>query len=63
MHKDFPIEDLKTVLEDHMLLNNPNVIITPHNAFNSTEALQRILNTTSDNILGFLAGTPKNPAY
>lgn len=63
LHKDMPMEDLKTVLEDHMLLSNPKVLITPHNAFNSTEALQRILNTTADNILGFLAGTPKNTAF
>ncbi len=63
LHKDMPNEDLKTVIEDHMLLSNPNVVITPHNAFNSREALERILNTTSDNILGYLAGTPKNPAY
>ncbi len=63
LHKDMPMEDLKMVIEDHMLLKNPKVIITPHNAFNSTEALQRILNTTADNILNFLAGTPKNPAY
>lgn len=63
LHKDFPIEDLKTVLENHMLLNNPNVIITPHNAFNSREAIERILNTTSENIMGFLAGTPKNTAF
>lgn len=63
LHKDFPVEDLKTVLENYMLFNNPKVVITPHNAFNSKEALERILNTTSDNILGFLAGTPKNTAY
>jgi len=63
LHKEVDNEDLKTVLENHMLLNNPNVIITPHNAFNSREALERILNTTSDNIMGFLSGTPKNPAY
>jgi len=63
LHKDFPIEDLKTVLENHMLLNNPNVVITPHNAFNSREAIERILNTTSDNILGFLGGVSKNTAY
>lgn len=63
LHKDANIEDLKTVLENYMLLNNPKVLITPHNAFNSREALQRILNTTQENILGFLAGTPKNTAY
>lgn len=63
LHKEFPIEDLKTVLEDHMLLNDPRVIITPHNAFNSKEALMRILRTTEENINGFLSGVPKNPAY
>ena len=63
LHKEFPIEDLKTVLENHMLLNNPKVVITPHNAFNSKEALLRIIKTTEENIYGFLAGTPKNPAY
>lgn len=63
LHKDMPMEDLKTVIEDHMLLTNPKVVITPHNAFNSTEALQRILNTTAENILNFLAGTPKNTAF
>lgn len=63
LHKDFPIEDLKTVLENHMLLNNPNVVITPHNAFNSHEALERILNTTSDNLMGFMSGQSKNLAF
>jgi len=52
--------DLKAVLANHMLLNKPNVIITPHNAFNSKEALERILDTTVDNIKSFLAGNPKN---
>lgn len=52
--------DLKTVLANHILLNKPNVIITPHNAFNSTEALQRILDTTVGNIKAFEAGKPVN---
>jgi len=46
--------DLKTVLQDHLLLRQPNVIITPHNAFNSWEALHRILDTTILNINSFL---------
>lgn len=46
--------DLKTVLENHILLKNENVIITPHNAFNSWEALHRILDTTILNINSFL---------
>lgn len=52
--------DLRTVLQNHILLKNPNVIITPHNAFNSKEALLRILNTTIDNIKGFLNKEPIN---
>ncbi|TSC95070.1 MAG: D-isomer specific 2-hydroxyacid dehydrogenase NAD-binding protein [Parcubacteria group bacterium Licking1014_1] len=45
--------DLKTILQNHILINQPNVIITPHNAFNSKEALLRILNTTIENIKSF----------
>ncbi|RMD58031.1 hydroxyacid dehydrogenase, partial [Candidatus Woesearchaeota archaeon] len=52
--------DLKTVLEEHLLIKHPRVIITPHNAFNSTEALMRILDTTIDNINSFLEGAPQN---
>lgn len=52
--------DLKTVLENHILINQPNVIITPHNAFNSKEALIRILDTTIDNIKSFSRGKPIN---
>jgi D-lactate dehydrogenase len=51
---------LKTVLEDHLLLNDPRVIITPHNAFNSREALQRILDTSLLNIRRFASGRPIN---
>ena len=58
---DFAAEcDLKTVLANHILLNKPNVIVTPHNAFNSTEALQRICDTTLGNIKSYLAGKPEN---
>ncbi len=52
--------DLKIVLENHVLLNQPNVIITPHNAFNSKEALKRILDTTIENIKSFADGKPIN---
>lgn len=51
---------LKTIIENHLLLNNPKVIITPHNAFNSKEALQRILDTTIENIEAFAKGKPVN---
>lgn len=47
-------EDLLSVIENHMLLNHPNVLITPHNAFNSVEALDRIIKTTEENIASFM---------
>ena len=52
--------DLKTVLQNHILLKQDNVIITPHNAFNSWEALHRILDTTISNINSFLKKKPVN---
>ena len=55
MSKHFPKKcDMKIILEDHILAKKDNVIITPHNAFNSKEALQRILDTTVANIKGFV---------
>lgn len=46
-------EVVQNMLWDHILMRMPNVLITPHNAFNTEEALQRILNTTVENIKGF----------
>jgi len=61
LHETFQkTRDLKTLLGEHILLQHPKVLITPHNAFNSSEALMRILDTTIDNINAFLAGVPKN---
>ena len=57
---DFPADRLKTLLQNHILLNRENVVITPHIAFNSKEAFERILNTTLANIRAFLAGRPEN---
>ena len=52
--------DLKIVLEDHALIDMPNVIITPHNAFNTNEAFTRIMDTAIGNIVAFVGGTPTN---
>ncbi len=52
--------DFKTLLENHVLMERDNVIITPHNAFNSKEALERILETTVENIKGFIKGKTVN---
>jgi len=45
--------DVKTQLFNHILLHRENVIVTPHNAFNSQEALQEILEVTAKHILEF----------
>jgi D-lactate dehydrogenase len=52
--------DLKTQLLNHVLLTQQDVIITPHNAFNSKEALQEILSTTVANIKAYINKTPNN---
>jgi len=52
--------DMKTMLQNHILMDRKNVIITPHNAFNSTEALERILETTVENVKSFIEGKSVN---
>lgn len=42
--------DIEKVLEDHILVDRDDVIVTPHNAFNSKEALHRIVETSVKNI-------------
>ena len=53
-------DELKLLLSNHILMNREDVVITPHNAFNSREAVQRILETTRQNIEAFLAGKHLN---
>jgi len=60
LSRHFDNECIRVTLENHILLRKPNVIITPHNAFNSEEALKRIYDTTVANIQSFLAGKIQN---
>jgi D-lactate dehydrogenase len=53
-------ETLRTLVVGNALLRRPDVVFTPHIAFNSREALARILETTVDNVRGFLAGDVRN---
>lgn len=55
-----PREQLATMLRAHILLRLNNVIITPHCAFNSRESLERLVNTTIENIGAFIEGKPQN---
>jgi D-lactate dehydrogenase len=52
--------DLRALLADHMLLRFPNVIVTPHIAFDTDGALRRIIDTTLENIAAFAQGRPRN---
>jgi glycerate dehydrogenase len=45
---------------DNPLLSAPNCIITPHMAWSSLAARQRLMRCTVENVAAFLAGTPMN---
>jgi len=46
--------DLQDILSFHLLRDRDDVVITPHNAFNTKEAIGRIVATTVDNIIQFI---------
>jgi D-lactate dehydrogenase len=48
--------ELKKILENHILMKHPKVLISPHNAFNTKEAIQRILDTSLSTIKEFGEG-------
>ena len=47
-------EELKEIVSFHMLRDRDDVVFTPHNAFNTKEAIERIVKTTVDNIELFI---------
>jgi len=52
--------DLSTLLAGEILVRMKNVVVTPHSAFNTREAVQRILETTVENIRAFIQGHPQH---
>jgi len=58
--ENIPPDKLKTLLANHIFIDLDNVIISPHNAFNTKEALENIIVTTIENIEGYLNGKVKN---
>jgi D-lactate dehydrogenase len=52
--------NIRTLLLDHILMTKENCIITPHNAFNSQEALNMILDVTIQNIVHSVNHNPIN---
>lgn len=55
-----PREDLAVAVQRYALLNRDDVVLTPHMAFYSREALHRLMEVTCENIHAFLEGRPKN---
>jgi D-lactate dehydrogenase len=53
-------EQMRALLAGHALLHLRNVIVTPHIAYDTEEAVQRIIDTTLQNIAAFEAGRPQN---
>jgi glycerate dehydrogenase len=45
---------------DHPLLSAPRCLITPHQAWTTRAARERLLRATVDNVAGILAGRPVN---
>lgn len=56
LHHEKNSQALRQLAEDHILLSLPNVVFTPHIAFYSQEALERIIYQTIENIRDFING-------
>jgi D-lactate dehydrogenase len=54
------ISEVRSLMHHSILVAHPNVIVTPHIAFNSFEAIERINRITVDNIRAFISGAPQN---
>lgn len=54
------IQELQQLMRNKVLISRPNVVFTPHVAFNSLEAVDRVNQTTAENVRAFLKGKPIN---
>lgn len=60
LHAPIAEQTLRQVVQAYLLMRRENVVFTPHIAFNSREAVQRILDTTLHNLRAYLEGQPQN---
>src|SRR3989338_2267911 len=58
LHNPSKTKKLSKLLRDHIVTTYENVVYTPHIAFYSKEALERILDTTVQNINSFAQNNP-----
>ena len=56
-------DDLSELVTAHILREKPNVIITPHSAFNTKEAVERIIKTTYEKIEEYIKKEEINSIY
>jgi D-lactate dehydrogenase len=54
------LKHFEQLMRNQWLLSRPDVVFTPHVAFNSVEAVERINAITVENIKAFLLGSPIN---
>lgn len=54
--KDKPGVDYELLTANHILIDMPNVVVTPHIAFETAEAMQEITRVTAETISNFLGG-------
>ena len=53
-------DEMMSLVKNHILLSKDNVVFTPHIAFYSQEAIDRIMEVSADNVKRFIAGQPQN---
>ncbi|HYS23646.1 MAG TPA: hydroxyacid dehydrogenase [Candidatus Eisenbacteria bacterium] len=63
LQQPLDVEALRTAVRNRVLLSREDVVFTPHNAFNSREALVRILEVTLANLEAFRAGQPMHKVF
>lgn len=59
-HDDLAAIPLREAMENFLIMRSERTILTPHNAFNTNEALERILIITAEDFKAFFDGSPKN---
>jgi len=53
-------KEMMSLVKNHILLSKDNVIFTPHIAFYSEEAVERIMEVSVENFQAFIKGQPQN---